>query len=234
MNEPDNNVMNIPGKTELPWGVKGALLVFAVSFLSILVPTIFLTQLPIDASAQYFIAESIFPIPFFVFFYFWLKKKGIDKKAIGLCLPASNILLATLVAITIAALFKGLDFLLFFGSLSELNPNRLAIAAGPSFAVTYGLGRVIVTPLMEEVVHRGVIYGYLRSRLGWPAGLVLQALIFTLVHPNVYQGDLTMILFYFAFGLAFGTLYQFYRSLYPAFICHAALNYLDATIQIVF
>ncbi|MCB2180811.1 MAG: CPBP family intramembrane metalloprotease [Desulfobulbaceae bacterium] len=232
MNETNNNLTEIGSKKEFPWGARSSILVFVVSFLSILIPSLFLTELALNESTQYFIAEAILPIPFFVFFYFWFRKKKIQKKEIGLCLPKSNVLLATLVAIAIAAIFKGIDFVLFFGSITEVNWSKFSIIGGPLFAVSYGIGRVIITPLMEELVHRGVIYGYLRSRLGWQFGLVLQALIFTLVHPNVYQGNLDIILFYFAFGLGFGGLYQFYRSLYPAVVCHGALNYFDATIQV--
>lgn len=217
---------------EPPWGAKSATLVFVVSFLSILVPSLFLAGSSLAAATQYFIAEALLPIPFFAFFLYWLRKKNIEKQEVGLCLPEANILLVTLVAIVIAAIFKGADLVLFFASLADFDWSRLAFVDGPFFAVSSGIGRVIITPLMEEVVYRGVIYGYLRSRLGWPLGLVVQALLFTLVHANVYQGDWTMILFYFAFALGFGGLYQYYRSLYPAVVCHGALNYLDATIQV--
>jgi CAAX protease family protein len=233
MNETNNNLTEIVRKKELPWGGGSSILVFVVSFLSILLPSLFLTELTLNESTQFFIAEAIFPIPFFAFLYYWLTKKKIQKQEIGLCLPNSNVLLVTLVAIMIAAIFKGIDFVLFFGSITEFNWSKFYIIAGPLFIISYGIGRVIITPLMEELVYRGVIYGYLRSRLGWQVGLILQALIFTLVHPNVYQGDLTIILLYFAFGLGFGGLYQFYGSLYPAVICHGALNYFDAAIHVV-
>ena len=228
-----NNLTEIISKNELPWGARSSILVFVISILSILLPSLFLPELTLNESKQYFIAEAIFPIPFLVFFYYWLNKKKIQRKEIGLCLPNSNILLVTLVAIMIAAIFKGIDFVLFFGSITELNWSKFSIIDGPLFAVSSGIGRVIITPFMEELVYRGVIYGYLRSKLSWQVGLILQALIFTMVHPNAYQGNLDIIIFYFAFGLGFGGLYQFYRSLYPAVVCHGALNYFDATIQVV-
>jgi len=233
MNETDNNLTEIVSKKELSWGARSAILVFVVSLLSILVPSYFLTELTLKESTQYFIAEAIFPIPFLAFLYYWLRKKKIQNKEIGLCLPDSNVLLVTLVAVTTAAIFKGVDFILFFGSITELNWSKFFIIAGPLFPISYGIGRVIITPLMEELVYRGVIYGYLRSRFGWQVGLILQALIFTLVHPNVYQSNFAIILIYFSFGIGFGGLYQFYGSLYPAFICHGALNYFDTAIQVV-
>lgn len=233
MNDKNSNLTEIVTKNELPWGARSAILVFVISILSILFPSIFLAESTLNKSTQYFIAEAILQIPFLVFFYYWFRVNKIERKEIGLCLPKSNIVLVTLVAIFIASIFKGIDFILFFGSITELNLSKLSVIDGPIFAVSYGIGRVIITPLMEELVYRGVIYGYLRSKLGWPVGLIVQASIFTMVHPNVYQGGITIILFYFAFGLGFGGLYQFYRSLYPAVVCHGALNYFDATIQIV-
>lgn len=80
MNETNNNLTEIVCKKELPWGARSSLLVLVISFLSILLPSLFLTELTLNESTQYFIAEAILPIPFFAFFYYWFSKKKIQKK----------------------------------------------------------------------------------------------------------------------------------------------------------
>ena len=81
-------------------------------------------------------------------------------------------------------------------------------------------------PVSEEVLFRGLLYGYLRSRLGVPVGLVVQGLLFVLVHFPFFKtsfNDGLLSSFQILFlGLVFGFLYQRTSTLYPSIICHGA------------
>ena len=56
-----------------------------------------------------------------------------------------------------------------------------------------GFPLIVIGPIGEEIFCRGVIYGYLRSKLPLAFAIVIQSLIFTLLHfafvfPNgIYQ-----------------------------------------------
>ncbi|MFZ0014511.1 MAG: type II CAAX endopeptidase family protein [Acidimicrobiia bacterium] len=84
------------------------------------------------------------------------------------------------------------------------------------FAVVF----VIVGPVVEEFIHRGVAYPGLRSRLRIPAAAILSSVVFALGH------DWTVFDFAsaFAFGLVAVWLVERYRSLSPAIAAHVVSN----------
>lgn len=84
---------------------------------------------------------------------------------------------------------------------------------------------VIVAPVVEEVVFRGVLQGAFASQWGWRVAVVASAALFAFYH-------LTPWLFVplFALGLACGWLAHTRRTLLPAISLHAAYNVLPVVI----
>lgn len=81
------------------------------------------------------------------------------------------------------------------------------------------LGSALITPLLEEVLHRGVVYGRLRKYMGtWPA-IVLSALIFAALHFNIVQ-----FIYAFLLGIVFALFMEKTGRLYPAIIAHMVAN----------
>ncbi len=78
---------------------------------------------------------------------------------------------------------------------------------------------VVVGPLFEEIVFRGVLYRNLRSRFGVPVSALLSGLIFSVVH-----GDLMAVLPLTTLGIVFALLYEKTNSLWASWICHALWN----------
>jgi len=77
----------------------------------------------------------------------------------------------------------------------------------------------LVAPVVEELVYRGLIYGFARSLIGhWPAALLSSA-IFALVHVDAVA---SLPLFVLALGLA--TAYDRSRSLWVPVIMHMLFN----------
>jgi membrane protease YdiL (CAAX protease family) len=72
----------------------------------------------------------------------------------------------------------------------------------------------------EEVFFRGYAYRLLRARLGRPAGLVVSALLFALVH-GVEPGAWLPVL---PVGLVLALLVERSGSLVPAMLAHAVVN----------
>ena len=90
---------------------------------------------------------------------------------------------------------------------------------------------VVWAPISEEILFRGFLFGYLRAKIEVPIGLVVQALLFALMHPSVHSGNFGggLVAFFqvFLLGIFFGFLYQRTSTLYPSIICHAAYNYFN-------
>ena len=102
------------------------------------------------------------------------------------------------------------------------NPQIYAIApAGFSWpglvAMTVMAG--IVAPIAEELAFRGLLFPWLRARLGVPAGAVLSGLCFALLHGVILLVPaLTMI------GIALALIYEQSGSLWPAIVTHGVFN----------
>ena len=81
------------------------------------------------------------------------------------------------------------------------------------------LGSALITPFLEELLHRGVVYGRLRLMMGmWPAVMV-SALIFAGLHFNIVQ-----FIYAFLLGIVFALFVEKTGKLYPAVIAHIAAN----------
>lgn len=81
------------------------------------------------------------------------------------------------------------------------------------------LGSALITPFLEELLHRGVVFGRLRRRMQmWPAVLV-SALIFAILHFNMVQ-----FIYAFLLGIVFALFVEKTGHLYPAVIAHVVSN----------
>lgn len=78
----------------------------------------------------------------------------------------------------------------------------------------------IIAPIEEELGFRGVIYVYLKSRLGTASGIVISALIFGLNHAPSWEQVPNAI----AMGMIFAFVYERTGSLWMPIILHGLLN----------
>ena len=81
------------------------------------------------------------------------------------------------------------------------------------------LGSALITPYLEELLHRGVVYGRLRRMMGLVPSIVLSALIFAGLHFNIVQ-----FIYAFLLGIVFALFVEKSGRLYPAVIAHIAAN----------
>ncbi len=78
---------------------------------------------------------------------------------------------------------------------------------------------VAVTPIIEEIFFRGVIFPTLREVMGIKIGLVLQAVIFAIIH-----GEINAWFPIFVSGLVLAYVYYRTRSILPSIIIHSFQN----------
>jgi len=95
------------------------------------------------------------------------------------------------------------------------------LAWGPRIdVVTTILDTVILTPVFEEIVFRGLLFGTLRRRFGTGAAAVLSASIFAIAHGYGVLGFAAV----FWSGLLWAFAYERTGSLLPSMAAHAADN----------
>lgn len=89
-----------------------------------------------------------------------------------------------------------------------------------------GATMTIAGPLWEEALYRGLLFGYLRTRMSIGSALALQAAVTAILHLDfVGEGGFESLAFRFVAAVVLGALYQVSRSLYTAIGCHSVLNY---------
>lgn len=102
------------------------------------------------------------------------------------------------------------------------NPQILALApAGFSWFAMIAMIAMggIVAPFAEELAFRGLLYPWLRERLGFAAAAPLSAICFAALH-----GLLMLIPALFAVGLALAWIAERGGSIWPAVVTHAVFN----------
>lgn len=81
------------------------------------------------------------------------------------------------------------------------------------------LGSALITPFLEELLHRGVVYGRLRRMMGFVPSVLVSALIFAGLHFNIVQ-----FIYAFLLGIVFALFVEKSGRLYPAVVAHIIAN----------
>ena len=111
------------------------------------------------------------------------------------------------------------------------NYQQLMENAGIGTDLWANAAAVVMAPLGEELIFRGVAFYYARRAVAgmknpkaafWIANCI-QALLFGIYHLNLVQG-----IYAFAIGLALGYLCQRYRSVIPGMLAHLVFNGMSA------
>ena len=95
------------------------------------------------------------------------------------------------------------------------------------FEIVHDLGQLgmsllllaVLAPLVEELVFRGLLYGWLAGRWGRTVGWIVSSLAFAAAHAEPAH-----IILVFPLGLLFGWLRQRTDSLLPSLVAHIANN----------
>jgi hypothetical protein len=103
--------------------------------------------------------------------------------------------------------------------------------------VTLSLVIVLIAPLCEEVLFRGFLYPVFRAHVGVRRAILLNALLFSLLHFNAglgLIGALYLCLPIFFIGVALAYLYEVRRNLVIPFTSHATSNLTSVAIILFF
>jgi membrane protease YdiL (CAAX protease family) len=98
---------------------------------------------------------------------------------------------------------------------------------GLGLGIVAFLGVAVLTPIWEEIVFRGVIYGGLKPRLGLLAAALISASAFAIAH-----GVPILLPYMFTVGLAFVFLREFHRTLWAPIALHMSINTLAFVVAV--
>lgn len=138
----------------------------------------------------------------------------LDRKTWSYC-SSPKVLIASVVFILALGLWTN-----YLSELADL-PNSMQETFEMMMRHPLGIiAIVIMAPIVEELLFRGAIEGYLLRKWKHPAGaIVFSSLVFGLVHGNWVQAP-----FAFVIGLALGWMYYRTGSLLPGILMHFVNN----------
>lgn len=87
---------------------------------------------------------------------------------------------------------------------------------------------VVAAPLTEELIFRRIIFGFLATRIGLVASIIVTSALFALVHDSPTQFAALFVL-----GMGFQVIALAFNSLIPAIIMHSCFNSITMGILIV-
>ncbi|OPZ94213.1 MAG: CAAX amino terminal protease self- immunity [Firmicutes bacterium ADurb.Bin419] len=96
---------------------------------------------------------------------------------------------------------------------------------GGNYVITF-LAIGILGPIMEEIIFRGFILKELRKIMPVAAAVIVQALLFGLIHLNILQSS-----YAFVIGLVLGIAFVATKTLYAPIIIHLSFNTLNVILS---
>lgn len=161
-------------------------------------------------------------------FYFGCGRPKISRESARRTFAPRTLLVVVLIA---AGLNYGINCLMLSINIAAPQAlekyNQLMETAGLGVSPWANAAAVILAPLGEELIFRGVVFYYARRAVSdmknaraafWIAN-VFQALLFGVYHMNLVQG-----IYAFFIGLALGYLCERYRSVIPGMLAHLVFN----------
>ena len=217
--------LSVPLQTkEITWGIRYLLfhLVFLGPLLSILLSLIF-PKINIDINTVYYLINFVAVI---VIFRHFLKHSLLH----GLSSCGKLLLIAAVGFLAYAIAIQTLQHLIYWLHPQFRNPNDKVITqtVQNNFWLSF-FGTVLLVPLAEEVLFRGMIFGGLhqKSRI---LAYVFSILAFALVHVMGYLDTkepldlLFSFLQYIPAGLALAWAYEYSRSILAPLLIHTTVN----------
>jgi len=102
---------------------------------------------------------------------------------------------------------------------SQSTESLILAGAGSSQLIWMFVAAGIFGPVSEEILFRGLLFGWLRTKMHWTGAAVLSSIAFGLVHL-----DLQHIVFTAGLGMVLAVTFQFSRSLWTPIITHSINN----------
>lgn len=152
----------------------------------------------------------------------FLRGKKLFKECNFAKLQLKDILLFSILGISMNLFATGSLFLVNqFINVNDLIPKEIADALNPASKniFVFFIAVAIIIPVFEEIFFRGILFRELKKGMPFVVALVIQSILFGLLHGNIVQFCTTII-----YGIIFGLVYTWRKSIWAPIIVHLTLN----------
>lgn len=94
-----------------------------------------------------------------------------------------------------------------------------------SFHFVEAIGIIVVGPIVEEIVYRGIILNLIKQKYSIILSLIISSVLFSLFHFNPLETDIPILITAFLSGIAFGFIYIKFGLIY-SILGHSFFNFL--------
>lgn len=133
----------------------------------------------------------------------------------------AGVLVYLITAVLSFSLALGLNLLIAAVKLNEIFPeyDQMAERMFEESRIIVLLSSLVMAPIMEELIFRGLCYGRIRQFTGRGMTILITGLLFGLYHMSLVQ-----LIYAFIMGMFFAILYERYRDIRLTMLAHFAAN----------
>lgn len=180
--------------------------------------TVELTEKLIGASMYMLIISAVIAIPILLIFYRKDKKRVFYMEERAAHCQVIDYVLVLVLAITGCIFFNNLIAISNIAKFSETY-KKVSEAIYDSTIIVEILAAVILAPIVEEILFRGLIYKRLKEYINPMAGILISSLLFGIYHLNIVQGVYATLL-----GLVLAFLMEKYKNIKVPILAHMGAN----------
>ncbi len=220
-----NETLILPSRKEMVLGRRYLLfqLVFLSAILSVAAALLGIPLTPLTLNLCYFAVNFI--VCLILLRHFLLDSAKYGLKELRRCLTVA---LAALGIYWVLSILLGQAILLIDPNFANINDAAISDIGAENRAVM-AIGTVILVPLAEECLHRGVVFGsfYRRNRT---AAYIISTVVFALIHVSGYAGTvapLTLLLCFVQYvpaGIILAGAYEKSGSILTPILIHTVIN----------
>jgi membrane protease YdiL (CAAX protease family) len=113
-------------------------------------------------------------------------------------------------------------------NIFKMNFETLKIISSSESDILCKISFIILAPIFEEILCRGIIFNELKKNLNVILSIIIQALIFAVLHFNMVEG-----MYAFLFGVVAGLVYFWTGSILSDIILHIVANFLASIVPTI-
>jgi membrane protease YdiL (CAAX protease family) len=210
-----------PGRTGVAWTLPDALVVVVVAF-ALLLGASMLTGTVTDDALRVSVTHVANSVALAALAWYLAHRHGAGILAafrLNTAPEVRNVLLA--VAVAIACRIFSMTYAAMVPPPGAQGPDLLTQMFGGGvvgMALTF-VFVAVAAPVLEELLLRGVVLGALARRIGTWGAIVASAIVFSLLHVDIWS-----LLPFTVLGIGLGWLATRGRSLWPALLAHILYN----------
>ncbi|MDQ3985846.1 MAG: CPBP family intramembrane metalloprotease [Actinomycetota bacterium] len=217
------------GRQRVPWTLADISFVFAIVFVALPINLgIFFFLIDVDfGSAPAFL--GVFAVLWYsgTVFFAWLlimRRRAVSFEQLGFRWKGWGPIVLMIPGTVVA--FVGTTIVLwvtqsFVGDVATAE-DQLAIdnaVLGPGDLIWLLLGVAVLGPIVEELLFRGILYQYLRSKRSVVVAVLISSIVFSVTHFIP-----TLLPALFVMGVFLALAMQIWDSIYPAIVLHMFYN----------